>query len=482
MSAQPALSLTAGRKKRKKLLLGVCPIGKFVFSHDDALRQKKLILQKLDEMKVSYCTIDGVLPDGMVRDQRHVEPVTRYFHEKRIDALFAPHCNFGTEGAVGMIARNLGVPVLLWGPRDEAPLADGSRYRDSLCGMFASSKVIRKLHVPFTYIENCRVGDPQFAAGVSRFLRAAAVVKSMRAMRIGQVGVRVDFFWTTIGNESELLEKFGIQVLPFDMADFLRGVKVLAKKEGTRYREELAGMKREWFAAKGFGNEEGLINSLAMRDEIFRLGEENDLDAFAIKSFTSIPDELGPGVGLGDMLAQEWFPIAAETDIHGAVSSVLVEAASRVDEPSFFPEYTIRHPENDNAVLLWHAAAPLSLRHPDFAKVGILPPWILKGLPATSPQFRLKDGPLTVCRFDGDTGEYRLGVGQGRTVKGPRTREFYAWMEVDDWPRWEREIMEGPYIHHCSAVYDHCADALEEACKYIPHLTLQRFDRAPAGG
>jgi hypothetical protein len=55
-------------------------------------------------------------------------------------------------------------------------------------------------------------------------------------------------------------------------------------------------------------------------------------------------------------------------------------------------------------------------------------------------------------------------------------------MEVDDWPRWEREIMEGPYIHHCSAVYDHCADALEEACRYIPHLTVQRFDRAPAGG
>ena len=90
---------------------------------------------------------------------------------------------------------------------------------------------------------------------------------------------------------------------------------------------------------------------------------------------------------------------------------------------------------------------------------------------------RLKDGPLTVCRFDGDTGDYVLGFGQGRTVPGPATREFYLWMEVDDWPRWERTIMEGPYIHHCSAIYDHCADALEEACKYIPGLRPQRFDR-----
>ena len=30
-------------KKKKTVLLGVCPIGKFVFSHEDAVRQKKKI-------------------------------------------------------------------------------------------------------------------------------------------------------------------------------------------------------------------------------------------------------------------------------------------------------------------------------------------------------------------------------------------------------------------------------------------------------
>jgi len=446
----------------------------------DALRQKKAIFRKLDEWKVETCSIDTVLPDGMVRDQKHVEPVVRHFREKRIDALFVPHCNFGTEGAVGMIARELGVPVLLWGPRDEAPLADGSRHRDSLCGMFASSKVIRKLHVPFTYVENCRIEDPQFKEGVSLFLRAASVVKSMKRMRIGQVGVRVDFFWTTIDNESELLEKFGVQVVPFDMADFLRGVKSLAKKERPRYVGELARLKKSWLETEGLKTEEGLIYSLAMRDELFRLGAENDLDAFSIKSFTSIQEELGPGTGLGDALAQERYPIGAESDIHGAISSVLLEAATRVDQTSFFPEYTTRHPDNDNGVLLWHATAPPSLRHPGARRIRIAPPWILKGLPPSNLQFRLRDGPLTLCRFDGDTGEYRLGIGQGMTGAGPETREFYVWLEVDDWPRWERMIMEGPYIHHCSAVYEHCADALVEACKYIPHLTAERFDRVPS--
>jgi L-fucose isomerase-like protein len=398
-----------------------------------------------------------------------------FFKEKRIDALFIPHCNFGTEGAAGMIAKKLGVPVLLWGPRDEAPLDDGSRFRDSLCGMFASSKVLYKLQVPFTYIENCRIDDLQFKQGLSMFLRAASVVKAMKTMRIGQIGVRIDFFWTTIDNESELLQKFGIEVIPFDMADFIRETKARAKNNWQGYIDELEQHKKEWLETEGLESEDGLIYGLAMRDQLFMLAEKYHLDAFSIKSFSSIQEEFGAGIGIGDMLVQEVYPVGAESDIHGAVSSILLQAASKVDEATFFPEFTVRHPENNNAILLWHATHPRSLRHPSVEKMKIYPPWILKGLPPTSPKMPLKDGPLTVCRFDGETDDYRLGFGQGYSTDGPETMESWVWMEVDNWVVWERQIMEGPYIHHCSAIYDHCEDALLEACKYIPGLKAQRF-------
>ena len=115
-----------------------------------------------------------------------------------------------------------------------------------------------------------------------------------------------------------------------------------------------------------------------MRDELFQLGEEESISAFSIKSFSSIADNLGAGMGLCDLLVQERYPIAAESDIHGAISSVLLEAASDDSGPSFFPEFTVRHPENDNAVLLWHAAAPLSHRHEDNQIISFKPPWSLK--------------------------------------------------------------------------------------------------------
>ena len=101
---------------------------------------------------------------------------------------------------------------------------------------------------------------------------------------------------------------------------------------------------------------------------------------------------MGEGSGLGGALAEERIPVAAETDIHGALSSIIIEAAANGREPSFFPEFTIRHPQNDNAVLMWHASAPPSLRDPQKGKVSIREPWILKSLPATSLQFPLKTG------------------------------------------------------------------------------------------
>jgi len=48
------------------------------------------------------------LPDGMVRNQRYVKLVVGYFKIKKIVVIFIPHCNFGTEGAASMIAKEMG--------------------------------------------------------------------------------------------------------------------------------------------------------------------------------------------------------------------------------------------------------------------------------------------------------------------------------------------------------------------------------------
>ena len=67
-------------------------------------------------------------------------------------------------------------------------------------------------------------------------------------MRIGQIGQRIDFFWSTIVNEADLLERFGIQVLPIDLVDLVRADSRRAwRAKRAAYQEELAGF-RQWIA------------------------------------------------------------------------------------------------------------------------------------------------------------------------------------------------------------------------------------------
>ena len=77
---------------------------------------------------------------GLLYAENDVQKIVSKFSDAGVSGLFFPHCNFGTEDLVCKVAAELGVPVLLWGPRDEAPVADGSRLRDSQCGLFATGK------------------------------------------------------------------------------------------------------------------------------------------------------------------------------------------------------------------------------------------------------------------------------------------------------------------------------------------------------
>ena len=453
--------------------LGLCPIGKFVFSHEDAMRWKQQLQAALRDWDIDYVDLDGVIEDGMIRDQSHAAPAVAHFRAQNVDALFIPHCNFGTEGAAGIIGRDLDVPVLLWGPHDEAPESDGTRLRDSLCGMLATSKVLHKLGVPFSYIENCRIDESPLESGVRNFVRTAHAAQALRrGMRIGHIGQRIDFFWTTIVNESELLERFRVEVQPIDMVLFIRDVRQRAEAGAKAYADEVAGL-RETMEIEGLEDEQ-LINILALRDQALAIAADQGLDSVAVQDFNSLIEEFGAYCLLANSMISDTLPLSMESDIHGAVSTLLMSRAAG-GVPSFLADVTTRHPEDDNGVLLWHGGAPLSMCKPgEKPKLGRH--WILPSPVSGMTHFPLKDGPITIARFDGDRGEYKLAIGQGKSMDGPYTQNNYVWMKVDNWPHWERTLMQGPWIHHTAMAYAHCGAVLEEMCRFVPGLQPVRLD------
>ena len=132
------------------VVLGYAPTRRSIFSASDALKYRSLIADRLRELTIDFVDIDDINPEGLLYDDRDVKKIAEKFKAAGVEGLFLPHCNFGTEYVCARLARELKVPVLLWGPLDERPDENGVRLRDTQCGLFATGKVLRRFQVPCT--------------------------------------------------------------------------------------------------------------------------------------------------------------------------------------------------------------------------------------------------------------------------------------------------------------------------------------------
>lgn len=440
--------------------IGFAPTRRSIFSAPDAIKYRGLTKKRLDELQINYVDIDDINEEGLLYNDEDMKKIAEKFKAEKIDGLFFPHCNFGTEYEVARLAKELGVPVLLWGPRDERPDENGVRLRDSQCGVIATGKVLRRFQIPFTYMTNCRLEDLQFERGVKDFLAVCNVVKTFRNMRILQISTRPFDFWSTMCNEGELLEKFNIQLSPIPMPELTKAVKE-AKEEGTKVAETIEYIKENMKVAI---TDEQLENVAALKVAIKTLAEKYGCQAGAIQCWNCLQDELGiMPCAANSLLNEEGFPVVCETDIHGAVTALLVEAAGNDDTRSFFADWTVRHPDIENGELLQHCGPwPLSVAK-DKPTIGYPLAFDHPG----AVEVEAKHGDITIARFDGDNGEYSLLLGNAKGVEGPYTKGTYLWIEVDNINRLESKIVEGPYIHHCVGIHKDVVPVLYEACKYI---------------
>lgn len=444
----------------KTIKLGYAPTRRSIFSAPDALKYAGLTKARLQELGVELVDINDINEEGLLYDDGDVEKIARKFTEAGVDGLFLPHCNFGTEYVCARLAKTLNLPVLLWGPRDERPDENGVRLRDSQCGLFATGKVFRRFRIPFTYLTNCRLTDAEFANGIRNFLAVCNVVKVFRSTRILQIGPRPFDFWSTMCNEGELLEQFNIQLSPVPIPELTAEMKKV-KEEGAEVEKVVAYCKASMCIKI---KEEELENVAALKVAMKNLAAKYGCNAIAIQCWNALQGEIGiMPCAANSLLNEEGIPVVCETDIHGAITAVLAEAAGMDECRTFFADWTVRHPDNENGELLQHCGPwPLSVAKEK--------PTIGYPLAFDHPgavEAEAKHGEMTLCRFDGDNGEYSLLLGNAKGVKGPYTKGTYVWVEVENLKRLENKLVCGPYIHHCVGIHKDVVPVLYEACKYI---------------
>ena len=413
-----------------------------------------------DEM-TEFVDIEWLNGEGLLYKTSDAAVVAKRFKEEGVNAVILVNCNFGNEEAMGQVAKMLSLPTLLWGPQDMRFDADGMRYTDSQCGLFAISKQLRRLHVPFTYVENCPVESEVFAEGLEKFLSVACMVNNFKKLNVVQVGTRLNPFKSVMANELEVTEKFGINMNTVNMAVFAQKMNRIYEQEGEALQKEVDKL-REMYDTEGITDEhfKRIMTIAYAYKEVF---DETGCDVISSECWTAMPQSIGVAPCLAmSVLADRGYLVTCESDVCGAITQALLKCATRGKGAPLFGEFTVRNPENKNSELLWHCGPfPYSMKKE--GTVGSL-------RNAGKPAFRVKDGEYTIARFQGDAGKYTLLGGEFKTTEGPHTFGTYMWAEFDDLSRIEKKLIEGPYIHHMSEVYGNYGEVLKEFCKYIPEL------------
>lgn len=448
------------------------PKGTFLTWYSAEERGKKFvdyIELNFSSEHVSFVDNRGIGINDLVFDDESAALTIERFKKEKVDAVMIINCNFGNEEAAADIAKAIGKPLLIWAPLDDEYYVDGMRPTDSQCGLFGMSRQLQRYHIPFSHLPCCEVESKEFGEGFESFVRVACMVKNFKGMRIGQVGARPAPFFSVIWNEGELMEKFGVRIKPFNFADIQKRFNEVMECEHAKISEIEEYIKKNYIMDEL--TPPYVTRMAALVVMYIKLFEENNLDVISAECWTATPimfDGLAPCTVYG-ILNDLGYMISCESDMHCAMTMVLLKSATLGEGKPLFGEFTVRHPKNRNAELLWHCGPfPLSQK----AESGIDS---TARLVNQRSWFRAKDGTYTVARMDQESGNYMILPLLANTTEGPQTHGTYIWAEFENLQAVEDRLIDGPYIHHFVEIMGDYRKEIKEFCKYFPELKVDKI-------
>ena len=424
----------------------------------------KYIEENFTTDKVSFVDSKGLGTKDLIHDAASADAMVERMKREGVDAVFIVNCNFGNEEAAADIAKAMGKPVLLWAPLDDEYYVDGMRPTDSQCGLFGVSRQMQRFHIPFSHLPCCRVESDEFKEGFLSFVRVACMVKNFTGLRIGQIGLRPAPFYSVIWNEGELMEKFGLKIIPINFALIEQRMKATLDEKPAEMKEIADGIRRNYQMDDLTPKYVETMAAYAVT--LKRLYDEFNLDAISAECWTATPvmfDGFAPCT-VYSILNDMGYLVSCESDMHCLLTMILLKSATLGEGKPLFGEFTVRHPEDKNAELLWHCG-PFPLSQKAESGVGST-----ARLVNQRSWFRAKDGVYTVARLDQESGRYKILPLVGKTTEGPATHGTYLWVKFDDLQKIEDRIIDGPYIHHFTEIAGDYSREIREFCKYFPNL------------
>ena len=441
---------------------------------------RKTILEVLERAGIrAIITPADETNNGAVESLREARLCADVFrkHRDEIDGVLVTLPNFGDERAIANTLRwaDLGVPVLVHAFDDASDRMTIVNRRDSFCGKMSACNNLRQYGIKFT-LTSRHTMDPEgdvFTDDLRRFAATCRVVRSLKNVRLGQIGARPAAF-NTVRYSEKLLERSGISVETLDLSELLGWIRRMGDDDAP-----VQGKLEEMRSYTRVDNipKESLLKMAKLGVAIDDFMESQGLAATAIQCWTSMEEFYGvvPCTAMS-MMSNNLMASACESDIAGTISMYVLQQASTV--PAALLDWNNNYGDDPNKGVVFHCS---NLPKAFFVTDGedahrmdyqeIIAGSVGKENTYGTIVGRITPGPFTYARVTTDdfSGVIRAYVGEGSfTDDAMKTFGGYGVFELPRLQDLLKHICENGFEHHVAATRARVASSVAEALgKYL---------------
>ena len=417
---------------KQRIRLGVMCFIRTTFDHKSAGKLFQQILEDLNKIE----QVEIVAISKPIIEPSEAGNAARILAGKDIDGVVVISGTFHLGHLVLEISKILDKPLLLWG-LPELPYNGGKIRLNSICGVALDASNLYKSGIR-NYITH--FGDKINETWIDAIRIQSAISRA----HVGILGYRAKGFFNIGVCDLNAYEQMGILIDHFELHE-VWNYPVTEDAVKTRIEQV-----KQIFDINEL-TEEQIYKVAALSEKLSSLMTENKLTALAIRCWPEFASEFGisPCAAMSILQGQGMI-LACEGDVDGAVS-MIAQRALGGDSPYLF-DFSQINMEEDYA-LLWHCGvAPYNLW--DGKCKRSLSTYFAGGKGVTA-DFVLKDGDVSIVRFDSVGTEYRLFLASGevfpmeKELRGTYMKARFNKPVTDIF----QAVIDNGIAHHASVVY-----------------------------
>ena len=305
------------------------------------------LLKSIDE--------NTIVPEEMLLS---IDKLSAFLEDKSPDLLIVQNITFANSAYISEVLRKFDAPVLLWTLRE--PVIDGGRLRlNSLTGAYSAANALKSFGRAFEYI----FGSPEeerVKTKINAVISAAKIKKALKSLNILQVGHTPQGFGFGRALDSEIMTKFGSNLLSIEARELIDSAKSYTDDEISEFLKDAKG--------RISGLDEIDQNNVYDFARLYKAYSDyvkaNNIGALSSRCWPDFFVSFGtPVCSVLGILNDLGVASACEADTYGALSMFI---AQKLTNKSVFFGDPVSMDENENTLTFWHCGmAPCSLARED---------------------------------------------------------------------------------------------------------------------